>query len=246
MPVLGAVVLLIQFCFALHALKTGRPYWWMFVIMAFPVMGCVIYYFVEVFPGSREHRNARKAARSLARALAPDADLRRRAEELEICGSLDNKMALAAECMNHRMHAEAAKLYESCLAGAYANDGAMLFGLARAAVEGADWRKAEQALARLKSAAPKLRPLEAQLLQARIHEGVSEYEAALAVYREILPAFVGLEARYRYARLLLHLGKQEAAMEMFNEMLKHAKRFTPSIEEEEYWANAAREAIGGK
>jgi hypothetical protein len=41
--------LFIQFCFAFHALKTGRPYWWIFVIMAFPVMGCLIYYFVEVF-----------------------------------------------------------------------------------------------------------------------------------------------------------------------------------------------------
>ena len=61
MPLIGAVVVLIQFCFAYHALKTGRPYWWLFVIMAFPVMGCVIYYFVEVFPGSREARRANSA-----------------------------------------------------------------------------------------------------------------------------------------------------------------------------------------
>ena len=74
MPILAGLVLLIQFCFAFHALKTGRPYWWLFVIMAFPVMGCVIYYFVEVFPGSREHRSAHKAARKLAKALQPDAD----------------------------------------------------------------------------------------------------------------------------------------------------------------------------
>ncbi|HET7199047.1 MAG TPA: hypothetical protein VFI86_10290 [Burkholderiales bacterium] len=245
MPVLGALVLLIQFCFAYHVLKTGRPYWWMFIVMAFPVMGCVIYYFVEVFPGSREHRKARKAARALARALEPDADLRKRAEELEICGSLDNKMALAAECMNHRMFGEAAKLYESCLAGAYASDRALLSSLARAATEGADWAKASQAIARLKAAAPKLRALEVRLLEARIHEGRGEYDAALAAYREILPAFVGLEARYRYGRLLLRLGRQEAAMEMFNEVVKHARRFASPLEEEEQWAEAARQAIVG-
>ena len=39
MPILGAVALLIQLCFAYHALKTGRAYWWLFVIMAFPVVG---------------------------------------------------------------------------------------------------------------------------------------------------------------------------------------------------------------
>ena len=243
MPILGALVLLIQFCFVVHVFKTGRPYWWMGIIMAFPVMGCVIYYFVEVFPGSREHRKALKAARAIARAIEPDADLKKRAEELEICGSLDNRMALAAECMNHRMYPEAAKLYESCLAGAYANDGAILFGLAKAAVEGGDWRKAEQAIGHLKIAAPKVRPLEARLLQARVHEGVGEYDVALAMYREILPAFVGLEARYRYGRLLLRLGKNEAAMETFNDVLKHAKRFASSIEAEEQWLQAARHAI---
>jgi hypothetical protein len=243
MPIVGALVLLIQFCFAYHALKTGRPYWWMFLIMAFPVMGCVIYYFVEVFPGSREQRKARKAARVLARALQPDADLKKRAEELEICGSLDNRMALAAECMNHRMFAQAGRLYESCLAGAYANDGAILFSLGQACVEGGEWTRAMHAIGRLKAAAPKLRPLEARLLEARVHEGRGEYDAALAIYREILPAFVGLEARYRYGRLLLRLGKQEAAMEMFREVVKHARRFASSIEEEQQWAEAARQAI---
>ncbi len=246
MPIVGALVLLIQFCFAYHALKTGRPYWWMFVIMAFPVMGCVIYYFVEVFPGSREHRKARKAARALARALQPDADLKKRVEELEICGSLDNRMALAGECMNHRMFAEAARLYESCLAGAYASDGAILFSLARACVEGGEGAKAAQVIARLKAAAPKLRALEVRLLEARVHEGRGDYDAALAIYREIVPAFVGLEARYRYARLLLRLGRQEAAMQMFDEVVKHARRFASSIEEEEQWAEAARQAIAGR
>ena len=245
MPLIGAIVLLIQFCFAFHVLKTGRPYWWIFIIMAFPVMGCIIYYFVEVFPGSREHRQANKAVRNLAKALQPDADLKKRAEELEICGSVDNKIALAAECMNHRMHAEAIKLYESCLNGAWASDGAILFGLAKASVEAGDWGKATSAIARLKSDAPKTRPAEVRLLEARVLEGRSDNDAALAIYRDLVPAFVGLEARFRYGDLLLRLGKNEAAMEMFNEVVKHSKRFTSSLEEEEQWASAAKRAIAG-
>ena len=245
MPILGAVVVLIQFCFAFHVLRSGRPYWWIFIIMAFPVMGCVIYYFVEVFPGSREHRRANRAARTLARVLQPDADLRKRAEELEICGSVDNRLSLAAECMNHRMYAEAAKLYESCLSGAYAGDGTILLGLARAATEAGDWDKAGATLARLKADCPKTRPLEARLLEARVAEGCGDNDAALAIYRELIPVFVGLEARYRYGSMLLRLGKQEAALDMFNEVVRHAKRFTSGVEEEEQWAAAARQAIAG-
>lgn len=245
MPLIGAVVLLIQFCFAYHALKTGRPYWWIFVIMAFPVAGCIIYYLVEVFPGSREQRSANRAARKLAQVLQPDADLRKRVEELEICGSVDNKLALAAECVNQQMHPEAARLYESCLNGVYASDGAILFGLARALVEAGEWGKAGTALGRLKSNAPKFRPLEARLLEARLLEGRGENDAALSAYRRLIPVFVGLEARYRYASFLLRQGREDAAMEVFNDVVKSAKRFSSSLEEEERWASAAKRAIAG-
>lgn len=245
MPILGAVALFIQLCFAYHALKTGRPYWWVFIIMAFPVAGCVVYYLVEVFPGSREQRSANKAARALARALQPDADLKRRAEELELCGSVDNKLALAAECMNHQMYAEAARLYESSLSGAFVADGTILFGLAKALVEARDWDKASWTVARLKSDAPKVRPLETRLLEARVLEGQGRIDAALAMYRELVPIFVGLEARFRYGSFLLRLGKHEAAMEIFNEVVKHAKRFSSPIEEEARWASAAKQVIAG-
>lgn len=243
MPLLGALVLLIQFSFAFHALKTGRPYWWLFVIMGFPVMGCVIYYFVEVFPGSREHRSAHKTARKLVKALQPDADLKRRAEELEICGSVDNKMAMAEECFNHQMYPEAVSLYASCLNGAFANDGNILFGLARAAIEGGDWNKAADALTRLQQDAPKVRPLEVRLLQARLLQGQGETDAAIAAYRALLPEFVGLEARYRYGDLLASMGQHEAATHVFNEVMTHGKRFASGVEGEEQWLKAAKQAL---
>src|SRR5262245_18834259 len=147
--------------------------------------------------------------------------------------------------MNHRMYAEAIKLYESCLNGAWASDGSILFGLAKAAVEAGDWSRASGAITRLKADAPKMRPLEVRLLEARVHEGRGESDAALAVYRELLPVFVGLETRYRYGNLLLRLGKKEAAMEMFKEVVKHSGRFTSSVEGEERWALAAKRATAG-
>lgn len=245
MPILAAVVILIQFCFAFHVLKTGRPNWWVFIIMAFPVMGCAIYYFVEVFPGSREHRNVNRTARKIAKALQPDADLKLRAEELEICGSVDNKLALADECMNHQMFGEASRLYESCLTGAFATDGIILFGLAQASVEQSDWEKASKAISQIQAEAPKTRPMEVRLLEARVLEGRGDNDAALAAYRDLVPLFVGLEARYRYGRFLARLGQHEAASHMFNEVVKHSKRFASSIEDEQRWASAARQAIGG-
>lgn len=243
MPILMGLEVLIQFCFAFHVLKTGRPYWWIFIIMSFPVMGCVIYYFVEVFPGSREHRRADKTVRKIVKAMQPDADLKKRAEELEICGSVDNRIALAEECINHQMYAEAVQLYESCLTGAFASDATLLYGLARASVEHRAWDKANKAIAQLKAAAPKSRTQEVRLLEARVSEGLGENDRALTVYQELIPVFVGLEARYRYASFLAQLGKNESALEVFNEIVKNSKRFASSLEDEQHWAEAARKAV---
>jgi hypothetical protein len=244
MPVIGAVCVLIQFCFAYHVFRTGRPYWWIFIIMGFPVMGCIIYYLVEVFPGSREQRSAHKAARRIANALEPTADLRKRAAELEVCGSVENRRALAEECIRHQMFDEALKLYESCVEGPFARDAALLYGLARAAVEAGAWQKASATIERLRDADPKSRPLEVRLLEARVLEGPGEIDAAIAVYRELVPVFVGLEARVRYAQLLTRRGQQEAAVHMFNEVIAHSKRFASSVEDEQQWVSVARGAVG--
>jgi hypothetical protein len=143
------------------------------------------------------------------------------------------------------MYAEAVKLYESCLQGAFAGDGKILFGLARAAVENREWQKAIQTLTRLKTSSPKMRPLDARLLEIRAMEGAGDNDAALAAYRELIPRFVGLEARYRYGVLLTRLGHNEAALLAFNEVIKHSVRFSSTIEGEQQWADAARQAIAG-
>ena len=74
--------------------------------------------------------------------------------------------------------------------------------------------------------------------------GRGERDAALAAYLDLIPVFVGLEARYRYGDFLKRIGQHEAASHMFNEVIKHAKRFALSIEDEQQWVSAARQAIG--
>src|SRR6185369_9544138 len=104
----------------------------------------------------------------LVRALGPQARLRRRADHAGAYGDIDRKLALAGECTARGMHAEAIRLYESSLEGAAAADSTIVFRLASAAVDGEDWSKATAATERLKAEAPKTRPLEVRLLQARV------------------------------------------------------------------------------
>ena len=243
MSILAGIEIFIQFCFAFHVLKTGRSYWWIFIIMAFPLMGCLIYYFIEVFPESHEYRSAHQTACETPKALDHEADLKRRAAELEACGSVDNRLALAEACSRLQMHAEAERLCESCLTGAFRSDAAILFRFARAAVDNRNWGKAREVIAHLWNAAPKMRPHEVRLLEARILEGQGENDAAISLYRGLIAEYTGLEAHYRYATFLSRLNQHESAMHGFNELFKRSRRFASSHEDEQRWVDAARQAM---
>jgi hypothetical protein len=242
MPLI-VLTLIIQVCFIVHVIRTGRPYWWAFVILSFPVAGCVIYYFVEIFPNSREHRSARKAAGQIARALKPDAELKRRIEEMETCGSAENKARLAEECLRMGFTEDAVRLYESSLTGPHANDPLLLSGLAQSALASEQADKASEAVTRLLSAHPGFRPEETRLLRARILEAQGRDDDALCEYEELVPAYVGLEAKYRYGQLLRRLGHRNQANSIFQDMVAYAKRVKISHEAELEWVGLARRSI---
>src|SRR5687767_2905792 len=241
MPVIGGVVLLIQLCFAYHALKTGRPYWWLFIIMGFPVMGCVLYYFIEVFPNSRESRSAEKAVRAISKALDPDRTLRERVADLEACGSVENRVMLARECIGHRMHADAAALYRSCLAGVHETDPDIRHGLATALLLDGRFAEALPVAQKLRVSHPGFRPAEVGLVIARALEGAERLEEALNEFKVLADTYPGEEGRWRYGALLRRLGRGDDAQEVFRRMLRNAERLPSHYRDAQRdWLDLAR------
>src|SRR5512146_1387571 len=84
MRLLAILLAVIQFTFAFHAVRTGRGAKWVMIIVLAPVVGCLAYYFIEVFPDSREERQLRRHVRDIARTLDPDGELKRRTEEVQL------------------------------------------------------------------------------------------------------------------------------------------------------------------
>ena len=240
MPLIIVLTVILQALFIYHVFRNGRPYWWALLILSTPILGCVIYYFVEVFPYSREHQIARRTGRKVLRSLNPDAAMRQRIEETEICGSVSNKVALAEECLASGFATDAVRLYQSCLTSAHANDPELMFGLARAYLEQGSMPQTLSQLEQIQANHPKYKPLEIRLLLARALEQSND-QLALATYEELLPAYTGLEAKCRYALLLQKTGHQKHAATLFQEILTHAKRFNVNLETEQEWVAIARQ-----
>jgi hypothetical protein len=242
MPILGAIVLAIQLCFAYHALKTGRPYWWLFVIMAFPVVGSLLYYFVEVFPNTRESVKAEKAVRSLVRSFDPDKSLREHVANLEDCGSVENRVSLARSCTSRGMHKEAAALYKSCLMGVHENDPDLRFGLAHALLAAGEPGPSLDAARALAGSHAAFRTPEVHLVIARALEALGRFDEALEEYRVLAETYAGEEGRWRYGALLLRMGRAAEAGEVFKRMLRHAERMPEHYREaQREWLALARE-----
>lgn len=241
MPILGGIVLAIQLCFAYHALKTGRPYWWLFVIMAAPVIGCLLYYFVEVFPHTRESVKAEKAVRHIAKAFDPDKSLREHVANLEDCGSVDNRIALARSCMERKMYREAVSLYRSCLSGVHESDPGIRLGLASALLGMDDFQEALAVAQALRHSHSTFRAPEIALVAARALEGLGRYDEALAEYRVLAETYSGEEGRWRYGALLSRMGRKQDAEEIFRRMLRNSDRMPEHYREaQQEWLTLAR------
>jgi hypothetical protein len=242
MPIVGGVEIMLQLAVLYHALKTGRPYYWLFIIMAFPVFGCLIYFLVEVMPGSRSERNLKKFGTDIAKAINPDRDMKRHAEQLAICGSVENKLKLAGECVERGMFDEAIRLYESTREGQYLHAPDLLHGLARARFFNGEHAGARQLLTELKEHAPRYYAQEVALMAARAAAKAGDRQTALREIEGLLESFVGLEARYRYAELLYEDGQPSRAQAELERVVDHARRFRVNAEERS-WARLARQGL---
>jgi hypothetical protein len=238
MRLLGILMVVIQFSFAFHAVKSGKGAMWVTIIIVFPVVGCLAYYFMEVFPGTREERKLRQHIHDISKALNPDGELKKRAEAVEVSASVDNRASLDDECLEKGMFDEAIRLYESCLEGPYANDSRLLFSCARAWFYNKGYRQAEEILARLEKSHPTYRRDEARLLEARVFEGLGESSRAIPIYEDLRTTYVGFEAKYRYGLLLKTLGRDREARELFALITQHARR--SSLESEQEWVKLAK------
>ncbi len=242
MPLI-VLTLIIQCCFVYHVFKTGRPAWWAFVILGAPVIGCIAYYFVEIFPGSREHVAANRATRHLGRALNPDKDLKRCREAVEIAPTVENKVALAQEWLRFGRAQEAVDLYRETRTGPHADDPDLALGLALACAAAGDFAQARVLTEELRARHGKFRESDVALLHARALEGLGEGSAALDEYERLAATAVGLEAKVRYGQLLKRLGHEMQARTVFEDVLAHAKRFNVKHEEEQAWVSVARKEL---
>ncbi|MGO8955670.1 MAG: tetratricopeptide repeat protein [Rhodomicrobium sp.] len=221
----GLLYLFLAVGLAVHAMRTGRSQWWLFILFfptwtIFPWAGSLAYIAIELIPAMFQTRGARRVRSELGTIVDPDKEWRERVRQAELVDSVDAKRALAEECEKRGQWEEAIRLYKTAGSGIFADDPAVLMGLARAELGSGDAPACLETLHKLDEVQPNLRNQEAHLLLARALEATGRTAEALDEYETVSRYYAGFEARSRYALLLLKQGRVQQAQELFREVVR--------------------------
>jgi hypothetical protein len=232
--------------FAIHAVKTGRNTYWLFILFAFPLLGSIVYFFAEYMGDMRNNPAARKAYRAMEKVLDPDRELRDATREYEISPSVQNRMRLATAELNKGHAAAARDHYRACLNGPLADDPDLLMGLARAEVETSEGEAALRSLNALIKARPDWHPDSVALLKARACALSRSQPETLAAFEAAAQLGSGLEAKARFIEWLVSVGQLDAARRIQAEIDQSTKHWPGHARElNAPWFKLARQALAG-
>lgn len=227
-----------------HIIKTGRNFIWVYVVIFIPLFGALVYFAVEIIPELFRSRTAQKLGANAKAIADPNKSFREARRAVEMTGSVDSKRALAEEYARRGDYAAAIEIYRDALVGHFADDPALLMGLARAQFASGDGAGAQASLDQLQAADPNFVSADGHLLYARALELQGKDEEAMSEYARLVPYYSGEEARARYGLLLQKNGRNDEAQAVYAEILKRLDGAPKRIQAmQKEWGDIARKNL---
>jgi hypothetical protein len=234
---------LIAMC--VHVVRTGRELFWIWIILiAFPPVGALVYFFAIVAPELFRGPTARKMGRAARETLDPTRAYRDAKAAHELSPTVHNQMRLAVAAADLGKHDEAEALYREAMQGVHADDPALLLGRAKALIELGRPAEGLALLERLHAQGKEGETPQAMLALARAYEGVGRTTDADKAYDWAAPRLPGLEGIARQAAFLARTGRAQQAREALAEIDRRLDRANPHFRREgRIWRDFAAQAI---
>jgi hypothetical protein len=226
MPFVGlGVHILIALFFAVHAVKTGRSTYWLFILFSFPLLGSIVYFFVEYLPASKVERGVKQVSGKAMQLLDPSRELREAKQAFDLTPTIQNRMRLAAALDNAGEYEEAARQFDACLQGPFAQDAEVCFGAAKAKLHIQQPQQAILLLEELKKRNAEFRPEQLSLLLAQCYAANNDTSRAREEFIHAYQTFGSAEARAQYGIWAANNGDVTTAEHLKTDLDKDWKRW---------------------
>ena len=221
----------------MHLLKSGRPYWWLWLIFGFPVVGLLAYIFLEVRPsvGRWDFQGL------LWKWKASNERVRIRRDQLADANTVRNRLALADELHNAGLFDDECEVLSEGLRGVFKDDATLRMPLAQAHLDAGRAGEAAEILATTVPERSSDSQFQLSLLQARVAAGLGNTADAEQQYGQLIIRQRSEGPRYYYAELLLHQGSHDEALAILRDIQHRYRRGTPVWRHQERkWFYAAK------
>ncbi len=209
---------LVQLALVIHVFKTGRPYWWFWILLAAPVIGGLAYILIELLPATSVTSGGFTLWKPRAWRIR---DLR---AELEESDTVKLRLQLAAELLAGGQTAEACAVAEECLRGAFRDDPHTLANVARYELEAGKFTEALAALAQVKVEADRMLGNEVTFLRGWALVQAGRHAEAQPILRNIESVLLGEQPRYFLAVSLQQSGQVAEARGIWEDIRKRFRR----------------------
>ena len=246
LPALG-LSLLFSILLCVHAVRTGREMFWLFIILLFQPIGGIVYLAAVVLPELLRGPAVRSAGHAAREAIDPGRAYREAKAEIEETPTVHNQMRLAAAAADLGRWDETERLYREAAHGVHADDPALILGRANALVELGRYDEALALLERQDIVEDRGRRPQVTLATARALEGVGRGGEADAAYQEAAALVPGLEGLGRRAAFLARHGRSDEAKAILDYIDRRlAKAPVVFRKEGRVWRDLAAEAMAAR
>ncbi|MDB5434618.1 MAG: hypothetical protein JWR47_875 [Phenylobacterium sp.] len=248
MPSLSLIVLslLIAVALCVHAVRTGRATYWLWIILMFQPLGGAVYFLTQVVPGLLGGTTVRRIGQAARETLDPHREYREAKAACEETPTVRNQSRLAAAAAHLGKPAEAEALYRAAAQGVMADDPVLLLGLANALLELRRPADALAVLERLGDDEAHGRTPAAALALGRAYEDLGRIPEADTALQWAAQRMPGFEALGRYAAFMARNGRRDEAREAVQDMDKRLEKLKPQFRKEgRAWRDLVAQALSG-
>jgi hypothetical protein len=205
----ATVFWVVQLALIVHVLRTGRPYYWIWILFAAPLIGGLAYFFVELAPDLRGSRGALSGLKPRKWRIS---DCRKRLDETD---NVKNRLALADELSGAGEAKEARDVAAQSLQGVFRDDARTLVDVAHFEIGVAAYTEALVLLNKADTKNDRMLAVRQELLKADCYLGLKRYAEAEAAYDAVVNRYIGEAARAGLARVYEETARKDKAVEIW-------------------------------
>jgi len=236
----GFVLLAAQVACVIHILKTGRPYWWIWVVWGIPLIGLAAYVYLEVRPSFRKYN----VQSILWNFKSSPERIRILQEQLQDTTTIRNRLALADELRRAKRFDQECQVVQEGLRGPFSTDAQLLLRLAEAKLEGGWTEEANDLFSKIVPERSAEFQQKYRLLRARLLGALGKDQEAETIFREMVTSKKSEAPRYYFAIYLLSRKQKEEALTILRDILHQYRRGTQVWRfQEREWYYAARNLL---